>query len=695
MAPAMKPVTRARKTSSFTWYGDADTSLRGQTPQWPDLESSNGSSADDVSDVPEINEKKGMCRGTPAVRASYESDMSDVGECDDRRRFRNSLVKVSYDSDSCLTPRSRRTLRRTLPGSTEPWPSVKTPAKPTLDTIFSPTHEILHPLQSLRQERSFSNRSIAGSNFELAGCAGRIARTSVTFESFTLPKPESNSLEFDNYIEPSPKPEPNDSSELDSCIKPSSKPKLKSLEFDSFHKSSSKPQLDSLEFDNHIKPSEKPELDSSKFDSYTKPASEPQLDSSEFDSDTKPSAKPQLNSSEFARHTKPSPKPRYTPVKFESYTFPEPGRNSMELDSYTPGLNSQLDSMDFETYRFVKPQPIVTSSMEEEKLEQKRSLIRCNSERADSLPLSSVKEEDKTETALAPNIVVIIVDAEKKFTFVALDWAINVAVRPGDEIIILGVLKHILSPMGYKTLANTDSLYGVNRDVLQLEVNRTTETFQSKLSDSGRVKECEKKKVKLTVRIAPGARVRTVVVRELEVLGATYAIFDRKAMRSRRYYGKHLSCHAVRMRKNGRSTKTITLVPPKARLQTSDISSVSSVSTDRTSSESASPTFWRRITSFRSSRRSRTISPRCSGGSPRLHAISPSAGTHNDQDAFVPEVQEFKDLDTLSTKLKLFQLAEAPKACVSADGYSYKGMESHRKNLPAMSITIPPPICAA
>ena len=33
--------------------------------------------------------------------------------------------------------------------------------------------------------------------------------------------------------------------------------------------------------------------------------------------------------------------------------------------------------------------------------------------------------------------------------------------------------------------------------------------------------------VKLAVRIAPGARVRTVVVRELTALEATYAIFDR------------------------------------------------------------------------------------------------------------------------------------------------------------------------
>lgn len=33
--------------------------------------------------------------------------------------------------------------------------------------------------------------------------------------------------------------------------------------------------------------------------------------------------------------------------------------------------------------------------------------------------------------------------------------------------------------------------------------------------------------VKLTVRIAPGARARTVVVRELAALKATYAVFDR------------------------------------------------------------------------------------------------------------------------------------------------------------------------
>ena len=42
--------------------------------------------------------------------------------------------------------------------------------------------------------------------------------------------------------------------------------------------------------------------------------------------------------------------------------------------------------------------------------------------------------------------------------------------------------------------------------------------------------------LKLTVRIAPGARARTVVVRELTSLMATYAIFDRYPGSHQRFF---------------------------------------------------------------------------------------------------------------------------------------------------------------
>lgn len=50
--------------------------------------------------------------------------------------------------------------------------------------------------------------------------------------------------------------------------------------------------------------------------------------------------------------------------------------------------------------------------------------------------------------------------------------------------------------MGYKVVASTDPSVGVNPELLQSEVNKITELFEHKLSDSGRRAECEKKNVR-------------------------------------------------------------------------------------------------------------------------------------------------------------------------------------------------------
>lgn len=65
------------------------------------------------------------------------------------------------------------------------------------------------------------------------------------------------------------------------------------------------------------------------------------------------------------------------------------------------------------------------------------------------------KREEETskenlQLAIVPvapaNVVVIIVDAERKPTTGALDWALKVVIQPGDEVVILGVLKHDHNP---------------------------------------------------------------------------------------------------------------------------------------------------------------------------------------------------------------------------------------------------------
>jgi hypothetical protein len=245
MAPA-KTGARSRRTQSYSWSSDSGA-LR-PVYQWPELESASASEGSDG-----------------AQQRTSPSGSSDEGVV---MRSSRPVGKGSYDSDSCLTPRSRRTLRRTLSGETEPWPSVGAPAKPALDTIYSPSHEILHPMQSLLLEKSLS-----------ADC---------------------------------------------------------------------------------------------------------------------------------------KPKPTLVPV-----------RRTM--------------SEDFDSRRRVpKPSPF--------KFETKLH------EEDEPAPETTLKTDPEDEQGLAPepqpkSVVVIIVDAEKKLTkFTALDWAINAAVQPGDEIVVLGVLKHISSP---------------------------------------------------------------------------------------------------------------------------------------------------------------------------------------------------------------------------------------------------------
>lgn len=278
MGPAKTTAARSRRTHSYSW--SSDSSALRPVYQWPDH--------------PESSNDEHDHRTSPTGLGNlYEGDESEAAGVDTRATSRVlgghplGKKKVNYDSDSCLTPRSRRTLRRTLSGVTEPWPSVTMPvAKPSLDTIFSPTHEILHPMQSLLLEKSLS--TAAENDKPLVSFV--TVRTSTKGSSSFTPKRMTQSVDFDHY---------------------SNKPK-------------------------------------------------------------------------------PKPHPAF------KLAFPEPSEDDAQDESTGGGV-----------------------------------------------PLQTVNT-----VAEAPrNIVVIIVDAEKKPTkLAALDWAINVAVQPGDEIVILGVLKHVSSP---------------------------------------------------------------------------------------------------------------------------------------------------------------------------------------------------------------------------------------------------------
>lgn len=564
----MAPITtgtRSRRTS-YSWSSDSGA-IRPLS-QWQEVEGISDRVDDYTSDECSYDRKRSRDN---QLKGNSMSDLSDMSETDSSvRRPQLRPIKVNYESDSCLTPRSRRTLPRTPTGAIESWPSVQTQTKPALDTIYSPTHEILHPMQTLLLEKLLCEKSA-----QMNGVA--VSSTKVTPDSNTPPQGELKQSRV------------------------------------------------SVDGHKTLQPDTKPD----EFESYK------------------------------------LPKPQSNRFKFESYTPPEPHQNAK-----CNGGGEKLE---------------LTSSKAQ------------GSPKGDSLDVESA------EASMA-NIVAIIMDAEKKPSFSALDWAIKSVVQPGDEIIILGVLKRVTSPMGCKVVATTDLSVGVNDEVLQKEVNRATSFFEHKLSDSGRRAECEKKNVKLTVWIAPGARARTVIVRELASLKATYAIFDKRAMRSHRYYGKHLSCYAVRMRRNGRSTKAITTVSCQKAL----IGKSSSVQTSNTSPTSPnhhsrfeSPAFWRRFRNLGSSRNltQTSISSPSSSASQSSDTISPSAISAVDHlDSFISEMQDFSiSLD----QSKQFNLSDertkselALQSRIMADAFSHKKtMDAHRIRHRPISVSVPP-ICA-
>jgi hypothetical protein len=153
-------------------------------------------------------------------------------------------------------------------------------------------------------------------------------------------------------------------------------------------------------------------------------------------------------------------------------------------------------------------------------------------------------------------------------------------------------------------------------------------------------------------------------------------------MKDRKFYGKHLSCHVVRMRRGGRSPESISPVSQEphhklGKRSQSNISSVSSsissagASSDYTSSDH-SPSIWYRISHLTSSRRSYFSSSSSPSPSPSPRTVLPpqlasivttTTTTTTTDSKFKPQDEKSfrldlspEGLDKLSMKLRSFYL---------------------------------------
>lgn len=187
----------------------------------------------------------------------------------------------------------------------------------------------------------------------------------------------------------------------------------------------------------------------------------------------------------------------------------------------------------------------------------------------------------ETTAAAASSKVVVVLDAEKKPSITALDWAISEVCKEGDEITVLAYLQHIMSPMGHKMVADLERFIGVNEACLVMTTSEKLDAIEYKIKETGRRQACQKRKIKLEIQIAPGSVAKSVIVREITAINATWVIFEKNTINDRRYFTEYLtSQNVVRMKSDGRSVETICL--PNQSLQTSvsmpsELSSYSSV----------------------------------------------------------------------------------------------------------------------
>ncbi|CAK9274869.1 unnamed protein product [Sphagnum jensenii] len=153
-------------------------------------------------------------------------------------------------------------------------------------------------------------------------------------------------------------------------------------------------------------------------------------------------------------------------------------------------------------------------------------------------------DEEKVDAG-AGSLVLVVLDVNKELTTSALDWALSCVVQRGDTVKVLGILHHILTPMGYKSRADENIWNGSSRKILDNECAMKKMMLQS---IPHMVSKCEKLGVKLEIDVKAHIAPKKVVVEEAKNLKARYVVIDRNMKKDKKYYIDNLTCFVTRVR---------------------------------------------------------------------------------------------------------------------------------------------------
>ncbi|CAM6044874.1 unnamed protein product [Sphagnum compactum] len=148
----------------------------------------------------------------------------------------------------------------------------------------------------------------------------------------------------------------------------------------------------------------------------------------------------------------------------------------------------------------------------------------------------------------AQGVVLVVLDVNKEVSSNALNWALGHVARKGDALRLVGVLTHILNPMGYKCRVDENSWTGANRKILETEIAHKKFMLQN-IEDLDVW--CEKAGVQLVIEVRAGLHPKLIVVEEAKTSGAYHVVIDRTMKKDRKYFIDHLTCFVTRVRNSG------------------------------------------------------------------------------------------------------------------------------------------------
>ncbi|KAI5595945.1 hypothetical protein BDE02_03G173700 [Populus trichocarpa] len=147
--------------------------------------------------------------------------------------------------------------------------------------------------------------------------------------------------------------------------------------------------------------------------------------------------------------------------------------------------------------------------------------------------------------------VVVIQDASRDMSPIAIRLVLNgFSLKPGDAIILFGVLHQVNNPMGYRFKVDSKSMFGANPKFIEEEVSRKTEEYVNNVEILEIAKQCEMEQIEFRVEVRAGSTPKELALKAAKIFRATWVILDRQMKKDKRYFMDKLPCGISRMKRN-------------------------------------------------------------------------------------------------------------------------------------------------